>query len=244
MSDYRDLPGWLCEEAVDLTRFLMDRQNAARLPGCVIEFGVFRGKYLSVLYEASAPAARPVHGYDLFEGERNPAILGGYCQDVVANVAQVCGEADRLTMELADTLDLDGNRLLREHGPAAMISVDAGHGAVHLENDLKLVRTLLGPGGFAAIDDAFNHSTPGAIEGTCRYFEHANDGALTAFAHCYNKLFVCRAPDHAGYLAAVRAFMAAHADAPFVQRTQARAAENAAGDYVPTFFGEEMVPFL
>jgi hypothetical protein len=51
-----------------------------------------------------------------------------------------------------------------------------------------------------ALDDAFNYTTPGAVEGTCRYFEQNNNARIAPFAHCYNKLFITSAEHHSYFL--------------------------------------------
>src|ERR1700741_1729960 len=62
------IDGWLPLPAAPLTYLLMARQNARGVGGGVLELGVFRGKYLALLYAASAAAFRQVLGVDLFPG--------------------------------------------------------------------------------------------------------------------------------------------------------------------------------
>lgn len=266
-SQVRDLlsriDGWLAEPAVIYTAYLMQLQNKQQVKGGVLELGVYRGRYLALLYLCSAAAPRPVLGIDIFAGvdneKQNRKIIDmvrnnvanvakpfiGQIDEGAADVDQANRMGERLRFIVADTLTLDGS-LLHEHlgGAAAFISVDGGHEAEHLVNDLGLSAEWLADGGIVAVDDAFNHSTPGAIEGTCRFFEQRNRGRLVPFAHCYNKLFLCRPADYANLIDKTKRFVTKHQAMDFCRRTLHRMKENERVDYIPRFFGWELVPFL
>lgn len=268
-----DIDGWLADPAAIFTAHLMHVQTHRQVDGGVLELGVYRGKYLALLYLCSAEAQRPVLGVDIFAGVANTShnqhameavkrtilratadlveqMLKNFRNQralhaVEHNVSQASGDIDRLRLMVADTLTLEPTALRDPlGGAAAFISIDGGHEAVHLDNDLGLAAELIARGGIVAVDDAFNHSTPGAIEGTCRFFEHHNNKRLVAFAHCYNKLFLCDPGDHAEWLREVKRFVAEHPRMDFCQRTAQRMHENASGGFVPRFFGWEIVPFL
>ena len=238
------IDGWLALPAAHLTDSLMARQDAFGVKGGVLELGVFRGKYLALLYAASAAASRQVLGVDLFPGMDEPAIASAK-QRITATVASACGDAGRLRLLAADTLRLSRAEVAGHlQVPLAFVSVDAGHEAIHLYNDIGLAADLIGPGGIIAVDDAFNHATPGAIEGTCRFFQDANEGRVVPFAHCYNKLFLCRPVDHRPYLELCQRFVVDHPELDYCTRTLARQHENDAVGFVPRFFGFEILPFL
>lgn len=259
------IDGWLAEPAMIYTAYLMQLQNERGIAGGVLELGVYRGRYLALLYLCSAAAKRPVLGVDIFAGvddeKRNRKIIdmirtnianvsipliGQTSEDVASHsVGQADPAGERLRFIVADTLSLDRS-LLREPlgGAAAFISVDGGHEAKHLVNDLGLSAERLADGGIVAVDDAFNHSTPGAIEGTCHFFEQHNHDRLVSFAHCYNKLFLCRPADHLDLIDKTKHFVTKHQALDFCRRTLHRMEENKRGRYTPRFFGWELVPFL
>lgn len=253
-----NIEGWLAEPAAHFTAWLMARQNRDAIAGGIVEFGVYRGRYLALLYVCGQAMKRPVVGVDLFAGlgsEHNAgaiAALKGVLHTtalksrVRSNVAQVSSDTGQLHILAADTLQLKAAELAPLLGPAgaAFISVDGGHEAIHLVNDIGLSAELLAPGGIVAVDDAFNFSTPGAIEGTCRWFDTQNAGRLAAFAQCYNKLFLCRTEDHGKWLEQTRHYVEAHEHLDFGQRTIQRMQENDAIGFTPRFFGSEIVPFL
>ncbi len=238
------IEGWLADAAAHFTAWLMMRQNAEGTAGSVLELGVYRGKYLALLYGCSAPMARRVVGVDLFAGEdsrHNRAAIAA----VKDTMRSAWGDSDRLELIAADTLKLTATRLMDAlAAKAAFVSVDGGHEAIHLENDIDLAAQVLAPGGIVAVDDAFNHTTPGAIEGTCRYFEVRNVGRLAPFAQCYNKLFLCAANEHEARLADAKSYVDGHANLPFCAATLQRMRENATIGFAPRFFGWEIVPFL
>ena len=233
-----DIPGWLAPEAAAFTTFLF----SAGLSGNVLEFGVFQGKYLALLYALSAPGQSRVLGVDVFIGARD---IDAAKKLVTKNVREVCGDADRLSILSADISSLtrtDVLELLPE--PIAFISVDAGHEAHNLINDINLSAEIITYGGIIAVDDAFNFSTPGAIEGTCEYFSHRNGGRLAPFAHCYNKLFLTTASDREFWLDQSKKFVRENQSRDYCARTLHRMEENQAIGFVPRFFGYEIVPFL
>ena len=140
------IEGWLADAAAHFTAWLMMRQNAEGTAGSVLELGVYRGKYLALLYGCSAPMARRVVGVDLFAGEdsrHNRAAIAA----VKDTMRSAWGDSDRLELIAADTLKLTATRLMDAlAAKAAFVSVDGGHEAIHLENDIDLAAQVLAPG--------------------------------------------------------------------------------------------------
>lgn len=230
--------GWLAPEAAQFTVYLVN----SGLMGNVIEFGVFHGKYLSLLYHATTEQQSRLLGIDAFIGS---ADIDASRSLVKNNVLEVCGDCDRLEILHADTMSLkreDVLGFLRE--PITFISVDAGHEADNLLNDITLAADLITPGGIIAVDDAFNHTTPGAIEGTCRYLEQRNNGKLAPFAHCFNKLFLTSADHHFYFLDLAKRYVHENKTLDYCVRTSARKNDNDAIGFIPRFFGYEILPFL
>lgn len=246
------IEGWLAEPACHYTAWLMAQQNREGIPGGIVELGVYRGRYLALLYLCGLAAQRTLVGVDIFSGvgsRHNAASIAAVkltLQDAARKAGLAPGDEAKLHVLAADTLELKAEEVLPLLAPhqAAFISVDGGHEAIHLVNDLELAALMLGPGGIVAVDDAFNFSTPGAIEGTCRWFDTRNQGRLAPFAHCYNKLFLCRSAEHGKWLQLTRDFVQAHKDTEFGQRTIQRMNENRTIGFAPRFFDREIVPFL
>ncbi|HUL95339.1 MAG TPA: class I SAM-dependent methyltransferase [Usitatibacter sp.] len=235
------IPGWLNDEAALLTACLVRSQREARLSGPVLEIGVFKGKYLSVLYMLAEPGEAVV-GVDLFIGASNTQAV---IEEVQANVAKACGGASRLKLLVADSLKTSAAALreLAGNSPLRFISVDGGHTREVVRNDMALAYSLLQPGGIIALDDAFNHTTPGVIEGTAEFFLRSAP-ALAPFAHCYNKLFLTTPDHHRRYLDETRRFVEKVDWLPATERTRNWIRENSAIGFTPEMFGFEIIPFL
>jgi peptidoglycan/xylan/chitin deacetylase (PgdA/CDA1 family) len=235
------IPGWLHAEAALLTAHLAGAQRALKVSGPTLEIGVFKGKYLAVLYKLSRPDEIVV-GVDLFVGaiDTKPVV-----ELVRANIAAACGEAERLRIVVADSLELTSETLAGHMGGDAIrfASIDGGHTKEIVFRDLESACPLLARGGIMALDDAFNFSTPGVIEGIAEFFLRRKPD-LAPFALCYNKMFVTTPDFHARYLREALRFLEETSWLPMHERTMGRRRENLAGGFTPALFGYEVVAFL
>ncbi len=235
------IPGWLHVEAALLTAHLVEAQREAGLSGPTLEIGVYKGKYLSLLYWLSCPG-EVVVGVDLFVGTPDAR---GDVELVTANVAKACGEAKRLRIVVADSLELTSDALAKETGgaPLRFVSIDGGHTREIVLRDLESSYPLLGKGGIMALDDAFNSTTPGVIEGIADFFLRGKPD-LAPFALCYNKMFVTTPDFHATYLREAQRFAEETTWLPMHERTRARQAENRDVGFTTRLFGYEVISFL
>lgn len=234
------IPGWLHMEAALLTAHLARAQRGFAITGPALEIGVYKGKYLAVLYALSRDDESVV-GVDLFAGSSN---LGSDVRAVKDNIAAACGDARRLKIVVADSLELDSATLARETGaPCRFISIDGGHTREIVSKDLESACPLLARGGIMALDDVYNHTTPGVAEGVAQFFL-ARKPELAPFALCYNKMFVAHPDFHARYLREAVRFAEEATWLPSHEATLARRRENIAGGFTPELFGFEVLPFL
>jgi hypothetical protein len=100
----KELPkieGWLLPEAAQLTVSLMRTQDSHEVGGPLLEFGVWRGKYLSLLYHASRER---VIGIDIFEWGNTP-------EEVWNTFKRIFGDPSRLVLTRADSRDLTPTRI-------------------------------------------------------------------------------------------------------------------------------------
>ena len=234
------IPGWLYPEAAILTSYLHAFQRELGLAGPVLEIGVYQGKYLSVLYSLSAPDEAVV-GVDLFVGAADP---GGPMRRARKAVENACGDASRLHLIVADSMELNAARLAKSarHDRFRFVSVDAGHTRELVLRDLRTTTPLLQEGGIMALDDVFNCVTPGVMEGTASFFLR-DQPALAPFAICYNKLFVTTPAYHARYLAAAKRFLDHAGWLGTCARTRERMRESASYGFTTALFGYEVLAF-
>lgn len=240
-SSVDPIPGWMNSESALLTAHMAKAQREQGLSGPTLEIGIYKGKYLSVLYELSEPGEIVV-GVDLFVGAEDKQAAA----DVVrANIATACGGRDRLKIVVADSLELTSERLAEAAGVSRFrfISIDGGHTKELVIRDLETAYPLLQSGGIIALDDAFNLGTPGVIEGITEFF-FRREPRLAPFANCYNKLFVTTPDFHARYLSEAWAFLENVSWLPTHERTLASREENLAAGFTPMMFGYEVVAFL
>ena len=234
------IQGWLHQEAALLTAHLVGVQRELGLAGPTLEIGVFRGKYLSVLYKLSQQDEL-VFGVDLFVGATD---LNVPLDLVRTNITTACGDAGRLKILATDSLLLTADGLQAEGADnLRFVSIDGGHIRELVLHDLEVAYPLLRPGGVIALDDAFNHTTPGVTEGLTEFFFRFKP-KLAPFAHCYNKLFLTTPDFHKQYLDQTWKFVEEATWLATHERTQRRRTANRNVGFAPSLFGYEIVPFL
>lgn len=241
------IEGWLAYSAAHFTWALLRHQAALGIGGPIVEFGVFKGKYLSLLTAASAGTGARVYGYDGFFAGYNQPLDPQWIEParatMVGNVNSVSAADGRLEIIHANTLSLTAADLAaRAGGKIRFASVDAGHEADEVFHDMSIMSEALAEGGVIAADDVFNSVTPGVAEGLCRYLAGSRPQRIAAFATVGNKVFFTTPGRHADYLAFTKAFVEAGQE-DYLQAARRHRAGNTAIGYAPRFFGDEIVPF-
>jgi hypothetical protein len=185
------IEGWLLDEAAQLTAGLLRAQSRVYVTGALLEIGVWRGKYLALLYHGSTER---VVGIDIFQHGNTEA-------EIYSAFVDVFGNHDRLVLECADSGTLSPSDLAALAGTAQVrwISVDGSHDADAVCKDLILSESVLAQRGVIAVDDFLNSRAIGVSEGAYRFFLNENASRLVPFAYCANKLFVARADAHEFY---------------------------------------------
>jgi hypothetical protein len=97
------------------------------------------------------------------------------------------------------------------------ISIDGGHTADSVCNDLILAEAVLADRGVVAVDDFLNSRAIGVSEGTYQFFLNKNSNCLVPFAYCGNKLFVCRRAAHEFYQSMTLQFLHDNQQLPLSQ---------------------------
>lgn len=199
---HRNVEGWITEGALGMTMLISQRQMALGAFGGIGEIGVHHGRYMIALLLLRASGEAGV-ALDLFEDRQELNLDGsgrGDKRAFLANLRALGVPSEGLTVHAQDSLTLTRPELLALGGgvPYRLFSVDGGHRVVNVVNDLGLVAGVLGKGGVAVLDDFYNPLWPGVDEGLFRYLSQGRE--LLPFCYGDNKLYLCRAEDHGGWL--------------------------------------------
>jgi len=248
LDAFRGIEGWMAYEAADLTGRLFQWQRSMQAVTGVLELGVFKGKYLSLLARLAQGTGAPVVGIDAFTsrvGEQIPQADRDYARDAaMATVMALAPGSTPPLLLVAFTADVELGTLqgLSPSG-YSFISVDAGHLAADVAHDLVMIEPLTGEHTIIAADDVFNPQTPGVMEGLCRHFIAHPDTVLAPFAWAGNKLFLCHRAMHPTLLAYVHGLLQDPAAPAYVVKSRAVHAQNQGLAFAPSLFGHELLAF-
>jgi hypothetical protein len=243
----KNVEGWLSEQAADFTERLLAHLGSTEGKNAVGEFGVHKGKYLSLIYAASQPWSHRVLGVDgFFDGSGNvlsEVHRNGAMSSIRKNVSLLSPDISKLELLGSDTrqLTVDSVRELMA-APIAFISIDGGHDVATVEHDLNVALPNMSARGVAALDDAFNPICPGVAEGIFRFLNKYKD-LFAPFAICGNKLFVTRSGSHHAWLDfATEQLHESSMD--YLKRSQVLARQQETWGELPSLFGHRLVTFV
>jgi hypothetical protein len=241
--------GWLSEAAIVYTQALIALQRQNNWVSGILELGVFKGKYLSLLAQQVSGFGVPVVGVDAFlqrHGVKLAQPDKEYAEQMILKaIRSVSGSADNVTLIGGYTTEVSLDRL-RDLCPEgySFISVDAGHDSEDVEYDSRVADALLGDKGVVAFDDIYNAVCPGVAEGFVRYMIGSGQ-RLAPFATCGNKVFACRPAMHPRYYDfSKRLARNVNVEAPILARTLEQLTANEENHWSPRLFGHEVIPFL
>ncbi|MGV1757774.1 class I SAM-dependent methyltransferase [Rhizobium sp. A22-96] len=187
LSEVKDtIKGWLYPGAVEVTEMLLAAQKTMNIPGDGLEIGVFEGAYLSFM---AASTDIKWAGMDVFFlGQQETA------KNNVERVVTDHASTSTVTLIQSNSQSLT-EEAFKAHLASAGItsicfaSIDGDHSADGVFHDMKLVESVLSPGGIMALDDFFSPTSAAVSEGVFRYM--ASEGSnLRPIAFSDNKLFV------------------------------------------------------
>lgn len=239
------IPGWLSPTAIDFTARVFAKLDELNAREPILEFGVFKGRYLSLLYYLGKHRGAQVVGVDgMFVGVKillEERWIPSAIAEIENAVRLLSGEIDRLEIICADTADITPERLTNRL--FSFISIDAGHEATDVLKDFSTAQLLLSDTGVIAADDVFNGMVPGVAEGAARFFLLENGGGdLAPFAYCANKLFLCRRKHHEMYLAWAREQLLDDR-AKYLKNSREHNQNNDNLSFYPELFGFKIIPF-
>ena len=261
LADYlaggiEEVEGWLSLATAVMAARLVAWQSESGLRGDVCEIGIHHGKFFLVLANAAVAGERAV-AVDVF-GDQDKNIDRSGSGDRMIFERHVARHAPAASIDIIQASSLD----LAEEAFASdrfrFMSIDGGHNAATVQNDLGLAERTLRAGGVAALDDILSHHWTGVLTGLVRYF--AAGGTLVPLALLPNKLLLstdsaaagrCRAFLRQAFpralakcdLEFIGALIDSYDDHPEVYSDTASALRPAPGRQAPGRQGDEAVPY-
>jgi len=171
--------GWLGHKIVDTLELVCEYHCQRGIRGNALEIGVYQGLFFLALLAAIEEEEVAVAA-DIFDdqdlnidgsgaGQETYRIFTENVERFATNKGAVrLLPGDSMLLRAEDILALSGG------GKFRFISVDGGHTAEHVMNDLRLASDLIVGGGVVFLDDFFGPHWPGVTEGYVRYMLHAN----------------------------------------------------------------------
>ncbi len=182
--------GWLWPTTASMiAQILVDQANAS-VRGDLCEIGVHHGRLFLILANAAVAEERAV-AVDVFDDQdKNLDHSGSGSRDMLERHIASYARADRCEIIQASSLELGATRFVSRR--FRFMSIDGGHTAPIVINDLRLAEQTMLAGGVVALDDILNPAWPGVVTGLAGYLAQA--GTLRPFALVPNKLLLATDP--------------------------------------------------
>lgn len=239
--------GWLSPHAADFTYRLLQTETFQNTQGALVEIGVHKGKYLTLIAHAAEGQDRNMIAIDgFFSGYQQPLDdrwVEKARSEIISNIRSL-NESQAVKVLRANSEDLSPKAfesMIEE--PCAFLSIDAGHDAHEVYNDFRISCGNIAESCIIAADDVFNARVPGVAEGVLRFLSSSEGRLLAPFATCGNKLFLTTHKYHDKYLAASKEFLG-NGGSDYLVNSKKFNDRNAQIGFAPKLFGFEVVPFI
>ncbi len=178
------IPGWLHDFTALRTIEMMKFQEAASTSGPLLEIGVFRGRYFSIMLDSAIRTGADIFGIDTFQYVQEAVVQSGlraFFGDNMSRVHLIRGASTEF--DAAALLQLLGQK-------PRFISIDGSHDKEDVYLDLVLCDAVLANDGIIAVDDFLNPHAIDVNEAVHLYFQVPR--RIAPFGYTPNKLFLCR----------------------------------------------------
>lgn len=242
----KDVEGWLNDMDADFTERLLRHLLNIGQVGAVAEFGVHKGKYLSLIHGASAEWRTSTLGVDALVDGKGNTLRDDFKQSAIDDILRslaLTSNTERVLIHQANTLTLTTQSVADlAQSPIAFISIDGGHDAETVYHDLSIAAPNLSKGGIISLDDVFNIKVPGVVEGVCRFLMK-NSESYGVFAICGNKTFVTQRDHHSAWLQFCRSSLDDQTQ-DYLRSSKALYERQKSWNAIQTFFGYEVCSFI
>lgn len=186
---YKKVEGWYSGMALKIIARLADIQKRNNIVGPVCEIGVHQGRSFILLHMLTNTNEFAL-AYDLFKKQtENMDKSGEGDKDkFIRNLKKNKCDLQRIKIISTNSLNLTPETMIIETKSLIRIfSIDGGHTAPIVFNDLGLAEKTICMGGIIIVDDVFHEGWPGVAEATCKYLSSGNS-KLIPFAIFDNKM--------------------------------------------------------
>jgi hypothetical protein len=190
---FNNVFGWVGGKAVDSLELSVNYQAEYGIKGDALEIGVFQGRFFLALASVIEPNEVAV-ALDIFsEQNLNVDNSGGPGKDLYdvfkKNVEDYAPDLSAIRVIAGDSMVARASDLIAmaPHEGYRLISVDGGHTAEHVVNDLLLASDIIVGGGVVFVDDWMGPHWPGVTEGYNRFMANLNRN-LAPVLYTDNKL--------------------------------------------------------
>lgn len=200
-NGFKEVDGW-CETTLFHTVDMLSRAEINQKGGCC-EIGVHYGK-LFILLNSVIDQSETSYAIDVFSRQDLNIDKSGWGSKEVfmdnlskydvhkgKNVQIIEGDSTDYSLELTNLI---------KPGSIRFMSVDGGHTAEHVINDLNIATQIINNEGVVIVDDILNPYWMGVIEGVVRFLDRKP--TLVPFALGHNKLYMAKL-SHAEYYKAL-----------------------------------------
>ena len=194
-TDYirrKDLPeGWLGRTDAEIIGTILSAQQSAGVTGSAVEIGVHHGKLMIALC-LGLKADELAYAIDIFEEQHLNKDHSGSGDRAIfeRNLARFGVPQGQVIIDARSSEAVKPGDILDAVRPARLFSVDGGHWAEIVENDLRLAEASIAPEGVIALDDFHRPEWPDVSAGYFSWFGKRSK-PLLPFAIGFNKLYLC-----------------------------------------------------
>ncbi len=186
--------GWLHSTSAHLISELSELQFHLGVNGSIAEVGVHHGKLFILMHLLAAQnSGLPDTVIDVFDQQAlnlDRSGKGDY-QVFRRNVERWGGNWGKLNIITKSSLEVQPQEIEIHSGPLRMFSIDGGHTAQCVVNDLALAQATLHPLGIVILDDVYNEYWPDVAVGTIEFLR-SHESRLKYFAISPGKVFLCQ----------------------------------------------------
>lgn len=203
-SGKNSVNGWLARTDSEMIACLLQEQTRGGCRGAVAEIGVHHGKSFILMALCNLPD--PCYAIDVFGNQRlNIDGSGkGDKQIFLSHLARFGIAAESIVIDERLSGAVSPDDIVSRVGRTRFFHIDGGHHLDAIRHDLQLAEAALTDDGIIAIDDVFRPEWPEVSVGTFAHLAHAQC-ELTIFAIGFNKTYLCRKQNAAGYRKALLA---------------------------------------